>query len=87
MNAMMTNMMKNDQPSNSKLTQNNSDSTNNKIVNMSDYQSATGLANKAEEIFNRMLNAKALPDKAPTIATLKSSLAQLKAAIDASANL
>ena len=55
----MTNMMKNDQPSNSKMTQNSNDfaTSDNKIVNMSDYQSATGLANKAEYMFNSMLNA------------------------------
>jgi hypothetical protein len=84
MNSMMTNMMKNDQHNNSKMAQSNNGSTiSNKIVSVSDYQSAAGLANKTEEIFNRMANAKAFEDKASTAATLKSSLSQLKAAIDA----
>ena len=74
MNMMMMNMMKINQP-NSKSTHNNINNfTNNKIINMSDYQSAIGLTGKAQEIFDRMLNTKALHDKAPTIATLKTRL-------------
>ena len=77
------NMMKNDQP-NSEITSGaNSNPNNNKIVNASDYQGAIGLTGKAQEIFNRIIKTKALSNKAPSIATLESSLAQLKSAIDA----
>ena len=60
---------------------NQSRNNNNTIVNVSDYQSTTGLTDKAQEILNGIIKTK--DNKTHSIATLQSSLAQLKAAIDA----
>ena len=77
-NMNMMSMMKNDQP-NSKG--NNSNTPHSTIVNVSDYQSAKGLINKAQEIFNNILKkAKLSSDE---VTEVESTLTQLKSAIDA----
>ena len=75
---------KNDQP-NSKIIMSSENNSNahNTIFNVSDYQSAKGLTDKAQAIFNNILKAKSPPDKASAIAELENRLAQLKSAIDA----
>jgi hypothetical protein len=93
----MVSMMKNDQPSSGTIlpANNNSNRSSNNpkttIVNVSDYQSANGLTNIAQQIFNNTLllksksSSSSSPDKTSTaiISELQSGLAQLKSAIDA----
>jgi hypothetical protein len=84
-NTDMMSMMKNDQPNSKKIVSSgNNSNVHSTIVNVSDYQSAMGLINKAQEIFNNVLKqSKAPSDKASTIAEVESGLTQLKSAIDA----
>jgi hypothetical protein len=65
------------------MSSENNSNAHNTIFNVSDYQSAKGLTDKAQAIFNNILKAKSPPDKASAIAELENRLAQLKSAIDA----
>jgi hypothetical protein len=46
----------------------NNNSVRNEIANVSDYQSAQGLTDPAQEIFNSILKANSLSHKLPVIA-------------------
>jgi hypothetical protein len=81
---MMSNMMKNDQPNSTKdISSANNNAHITTIVNVSDYQSALGLSNIAQDLFSSIVKAKIPSEKLSTIAELKNSLVQLKSAIDA----
>jgi hypothetical protein len=77
----MMSMMKNDQP-NLKMTMPSVNNNSHNMVNVSDYQSAQGLINKAHEIFNN-IKAKMPFDKASVMCSLENGLGQLKSVIDA----
>jgi hypothetical protein len=76
-NMDMMSMMKSDQ-SNSKMmmASGNDSNAHSTMVSVYDYQSAQGLTVKAEEIFDKLLTAKAPSDKASAIAEVQSSLTQ-----------
>ena len=80
---MMSMMMKSEQPNLKMTTSSTNNNNSHNIVNVSDYQSAQGLINKSQEIFNNVLKAKAPFDKASFIGSLENGLSQLKSAIDA----
>jgi hypothetical protein len=80
-NMDMMSMMKNDQP-NLKMTMPSANNNSHNMVNVSDYQSAQGLINKAQEIFNN-IKAKAPFDKVSAIGSLENGLSQLKSVTDA----
>jgi hypothetical protein len=79
-NMDMMSMMKSDQP-NLKMTMSSTNNNSHNIVSVSDYQSAQGLINKSQEIFNNVLKVKAPFDKASFIGSLENGLGQLKTAI------
>jgi hypothetical protein len=82
-NMDIMSMMKNDQPNLKMMMSSPNNNNSHNVANVSDYQSAQGLINKAQEIFNNVLKAKAPLDKTSAIGSLENGLSQLKSAIDA----